>query len=76
MGSWKGLAARARSILRPGDAEARLDEEFRFHLETETEHLIREGVPPAERGGGRCSHSARSRVIARRCATNVGALVR
>ena len=44
----KGLAARARSMLRPGDAEARLDEEFRFHLETETEHLIREGVPPAE----------------------------
>ena len=44
----KGLAARARSILRPGDAEARLDEEFRFHLETETEHLIQEGVPPAE----------------------------
>src|SRR5687767_14113937 len=48
MVSWRGLAARARSILRPGDAEARLDEEFRFHLETQTEHLIREGVPPAE----------------------------
>lgn len=48
MSFFKGLAARARSILRPGDAEARLDEEFRFHLETETEHLIREGVPPAE----------------------------
>jgi hypothetical protein len=48
MSRWKGLAARARSILRPGDAEVRLDEEFRFHLETETEHLIREGVPPAE----------------------------
>src|SRR5262245_35326911 len=48
MSLWKGLAARARSMLRPGDAEARLDEEFRFHLETETEHLIRQGVPPAE----------------------------
>jgi putative ABC transport system permease protein len=46
--SWKGLAARARSIFRPGDAEARLDEEFRFHIDTETEHLVREGVPPAE----------------------------
>jgi predicted permease len=44
----KGLAARARSILRPADAEARLDEEFRFHLDAETEHLIRQGVPPAE----------------------------
>ena len=48
MSTLKGLAARARSILRPGDAESRLDEEFRFHLDTETEHLIREGVPPAE----------------------------
>jgi putative ABC transport system permease protein len=47
--SWrKGLAARARSIFRPGDAEARLDEEFQFHLETETEHLIRQGMSPAE----------------------------
>jgi predicted permease len=45
---WKGLAARARSVFRPGDAEARLDEEFQFHLETETEHLIREGASPAD----------------------------
>jgi ABC-type antimicrobial peptide transport system permease subunit len=48
MPSLKGLAARARSIFRPGDAEARLEEEFRFHLEAETEQLIREGVSPAE----------------------------
>jgi len=48
MSVWKGLAARARSIVRPADAEGRLDEEFRFHLETETEHLIRQGVSPAE----------------------------
>jgi len=48
MSRLKGLAARARSIFRPGDAEARLDEEFQFHLETETEHLIRAGVHPAE----------------------------
>jgi predicted permease len=48
MSWWKGIAARARSLVRPGAAEARLDEEFRFHLETETEHLIREGVPPDE----------------------------
>jgi predicted permease len=44
----KGLVARARSILRPGDAEARLEEEFQFHLETETERLIREGLPLVE----------------------------
>lgn len=48
MSFWKGLAARARSVFRPGDAEARLDEEFQFHVETQTEHLIREGVPPAD----------------------------
>src|SRR5262245_18213584 len=48
MSLWKGLAARVRSIVRPGDAEARLDEEFQFHLETETEHLIRQGVSPAD----------------------------
>jgi len=45
MSVWKGLRARARSVFRPGDAEARLDEEFRFHLESEIEHLIRDGVP-------------------------------
>jgi predicted permease len=48
MSIWKGLKARARSMFRPGDAEARLEEEFQFHIETQTEHLIREGVPPAE----------------------------
>ena len=44
----KGLTARVRSVFRPRTAEARLDEEFQFHVETETEHLIREGVPSAE----------------------------
>src|SRR5690242_3286221 len=48
MSFWKGLAARTRSMLRPGDAEERLDEEFRFHLETETDRLVREGLTPAE----------------------------
>jgi predicted permease len=48
MSRWKGLAARARSVFRPADAEARIDEEFRFHLEQETDQLIRDGVPPAE----------------------------
>ena len=44
----KGVVARARSWLRPRGAEARLDEEFQFHLDTETENLIRYGVPPGE----------------------------
>ena len=77
MSVWKGLAARAGSMFRPGDAEARLDEEFRFHLETETEHLIRQGVPPDEaRRRARLAFGA-VEGIARRCATNAGgALVR
>ena len=39
----KGLAARARSLFGRG-AEARLEEEFRFHLEMETERLVAGGV--------------------------------
>ena len=39
----KGLAARARSLV-AGTAEARMEEEFRFHLEMETERLVRVGV--------------------------------
>ena len=48
MSRLKGLAARARAWLRPHSADARLDEEFRFHVDTETQNLIRHGVPPAE----------------------------
>lgn len=39
----KGLAARARSLV-GGAAEARMEEEFRFHLEMETERLVAAGV--------------------------------
>ncbi len=47
--SWlKGAAARLRSLARPGGSEARMDEEFRFHLEMETERLVREGLDPRE----------------------------
>ena len=42
----KGVAARIRSILHPRAAEARMDEEFRFHLEMETAKYIREGLAP------------------------------
>jgi predicted permease len=44
----KGLAARLRAILRPREADDRVDEEFRFHLDMETARLVREGLPPDE----------------------------
>jgi putative ABC transport system permease protein len=44
----KGMAARLRSLLRPGEADARAEEELRFHLEMETARLVREGWPPDE----------------------------
>jgi putative ABC transport system permease protein len=50
-GAWlvselKGMAARLRSILRPRQAEDRMEEEFRFHLDLETARLVREGLSP------------------------------
>ena len=39
----KGLAARARSLV-AGTAEARMEEEFRFHLEMETDRLVAAGM--------------------------------
>ncbi|HEX8670890.1 MAG TPA: ABC transporter permease [Longimicrobium sp.] len=47
--SWmKGVAARLRSLARPGGSEARMDEEFRFHIEMETEKNVRAGMSPRE----------------------------
>ncbi|MEW5928242.1 MAG: ABC transporter permease [Gemmatimonadota bacterium] len=46
--SWThGMRARLRLLFRR-DAEERMDEEMRFHLEMETERHLREGVGPAE----------------------------
>ena len=41
-----GARARLRLLFRR-DAEARMDEEMRFHLEMETQKLVREGMSPA-----------------------------
>jgi len=38
------ITARARSVLHPGAAESRMNEEFRFHVEMETAQRIREGL--------------------------------
>ncbi|HLL82088.1 MAG TPA: ABC transporter permease, partial [Longimicrobium sp.] len=47
--SWmKGAAARLRSVARPGGSDARMDEEFRFHIEMETEKNLRAGMSPRE----------------------------
>jgi putative ABC transport system permease protein len=41
-----GLLARLGNVLRPSDAEGRMEEEFRFHLEMEEARLIRDGLSP------------------------------
>ena len=41
----KGAVARLRAILRPRDAERRMEEEFAFHVEMETARLRADGVP-------------------------------
>jgi predicted permease len=48
MSRLKGAAARLRSMLFRRGTEARMEEEFRFHMEMETEKNIRLGMPPAE----------------------------
>ncbi|HEX6815037.1 MAG TPA: ABC transporter permease [Gemmatimonadaceae bacterium] len=46
VGRWlTSITARARSVLRPGAAESRMNEEFRFHVEMETARRMREGLP-------------------------------
>ena len=47
MMTWKGLKARVRSLF-GRQAEERMEEEFRFHMEMETARLVRDGVAPAE----------------------------
>jgi predicted permease len=48
MGQLKGLRARMRSLFRSGAAEGRMDEEFLFHVEMETEKYVKLGFPPDE----------------------------
>ena len=44
----KGAVARLRAILRPRDAERRMEEEFAFHVEMESARLRADGVPADE----------------------------
>jgi predicted permease len=44
----RGILARIRAVLRPSDAEGRMEEEFRFHIEMEQARLVREGLSPEE----------------------------
>ena len=47
--SWiTGLRSRLRQLLGRADAEERMDEEIRFHIELETEKNVREGLAPEE----------------------------
>ena len=49
---WRDLFPRLRSFLttsiQRGRFEDSLDEEIRFHLDAQTENLVRTGLPPAE----------------------------
>ena len=44
----QGFGARIRSLLGARSAERRLNSEFQFHLDMETEENIRRGLPPDE----------------------------
>lgn len=47
--SWlKGLKARLRSVASPSAAEARMEEEFQFHLEQEIRKNLRSGMKSRE----------------------------
>jgi predicted permease len=48
MGRIAGIAARVRAAVARRDAERRMEEEFRFHLEMETEKNVRAGMAPGE----------------------------
>ena len=47
MSRMKGVRARLSAILRPRAAEARMEEEFHFHLEMEIDKNLRAGMTPA-----------------------------
>src|ERR1044071_733856 len=42
------IGYRARTVLRRGEVERELDAELRFHIDRETEKLMREGLPRGE----------------------------
>ncbi len=48
MSRLKGAIARLRSILHPREAEDRMEEELRFHVDMETARLVRDGLSPDE----------------------------
>ncbi len=48
MSRWLGLRARMRHLVRRQDAEQRMTEELRFHLEMETARYVREGFAESE----------------------------
>lgn len=59
---------RIRALFRPGAMERDLDEELEFHVQMETERLIREGVPPEEaarEGRRRMDGAVRPRQVVR-----------
>ncbi len=51
MSRLNALGVRAAEMVRRGAADARMDEEFRFHIELETEANIRAGMEAREAQG-------------------------
>ena len=48
MSLFAGVGARLRSLFRGGDAESRMDEEFHFHVDMQTEKYVSRGLSRAE----------------------------
>ena len=48
MSRLKGLSAQLRDVFRGNEAEARMEEEFEFHIDMETRKLVGEGLTPYE----------------------------
>ena len=48
MSRLKGILARLRAVTRPSSADARMEEEFAFHVDMHAQRLRAEGVPPDE----------------------------
>ena len=54
------LRFRLRALFRRGDVERELADELQFHIDIETDRLVREGLPETRRDGRPASRSAAS----------------
>ena len=65
-----GARTRLRLLIARRAAESRMNHEFRFHIEMETDRLMRaKGLAPGEARARRSPRSGASRSTRKRCAT-------